>query len=174
MKTIEISSGWYASKWGLTDFYPESEEKLRSALDSGEDFETEWFGCKKEIRYAQYERCGETFTVRVACHMDDLFEEPDLIYDALWEACHMEKEFPEDIIDSIRDAAIGDCIDDSTVLSKDLPASATFEEIIRVTDELEEEAEAENKRMYNTLIDIVKAHVEYMKENGIEFISDEE
>ena len=163
MKTIDIAehTGEYASKWSLTDFYPEAEAELKKALESGEDFETDWFGCKKEIRYAKITGDQEEITIEVSAHMDDLWEEDDLIYDALWEVSKIEDELPEEIIDSIRDAAIYD-IDDHTNLDATLPRSATWGEIIKAIENLEYEAEANNHRMYLELCDIVKAHVDYM------------
>lgn len=175
MKTIDIAerTGEYASKWGLTDFYPEAEEDLRAALESGEDFETCWFGCKKEIRYAKITGDEDGITIEVSANMDDLWDAEDLIYDALWEATKIEKQLPDEIIDSIRDAAVYN-VDDHTNLETTLPRSASLEEIVRAMEHLEYEAEANNHRMYLELCDIVKAHVEYMKENGINFVDDEE
>lgn len=163
MKTIDIAerTGEYASKWGLTDFYPEAEAELKKALESGEDFETDWFGCKKEIRYAKITSDQEEITIKVSAHMGDLWEEDYLIYDALWEVSKIEDELPEEIIDSIRDAAIYD-IDDHTDLDVTLPRSASFEEIVEAIGKLEDEAEENNTEMYKTLCDIVKAHVDYM------------
>jgi len=162
MKYIEISAGKYASKWGLTDWYPEAEEKLRAALAQEDNFQTEWFGCKKEIRYARISREGDTILVEVSAHMDDLWEEDDLIYDALWETCHVEEELQEEIIDSIRDAMIDEGIDDHTELSEEIPATSTFEEITETIGKLEDEAEKNNRIMYKDLCDCVKAHVDYM------------
>ena len=164
MKEIDISYREYASKYWLTDFYLLSEDKLRAALDSGEDFDTGWFGCKKEIRYARYRREGEDFTIDVSAHMDDLYESEDLIYDALWEVCKMEELLPEHIIDSIKESAIDDRIDDVTTLSKTIPSeTATFSEVVRITCELEEEAEKQNAEMYKNLCQIVSGYVQYMK-----------
>lgn len=165
MIDIDISYGTDASKWGLTDFYEESEMKLKEALESGEDFTTGWFGCKKEIRYAKYERCGDEFTISVCCHMDDLWEEDDLIYDALWSACKVEEELPQEIIDSIRDAAIDCGIDDHAELWQIIPSGeATFEKIVEITDSLEQRAEEENDIMFKDLCEKVKGHYEYWKE----------
>lgn len=175
MKTIDIAekTGEYASKWGLTDFYPEAEEVLREALASGEDFETDWFGCKKEIRYAKITGNLEEITIEVSAHMDDMWESDDLIYDALWETTKIEEELPEEIIESIRDAMVYD-VDDHTDLDATLPRSATFEEIVRAIENLEYEAEANNHRMYLDLCECVRGHVEYMKENNIPFVGEEE
>ena len=37
MKKIELTSGEYAAKWSLTDFYEGAEALLRAAIESGED-----------------------------------------------------------------------------------------------------------------------------------------
>ena len=163
MKDIDICYGYYASHWGLTDFYEESNAKLVNVLNSGEDFDTGWFGCKKEINYARICRDGDTLIVQVSAHMDDLWEEDDLIYDALWEECHTEEELPECILESIRDEAIDVGIDERSEAEETLPADASFEDILAVIERLEGEAMNSNTEMYKQLRAIVKAHYEYMK-----------
>ena len=174
MKEIDITEncGYYASKWGISDFYPEAETSLRQALESGEDFDTGWFGCKKEITYAHIVKAGDEITVSVACHMDDLWDEQDLIHDALWEVAKNDNILPAWIIDSIRDAACDEGLDDHTQCSLTLPGSATFEEIVATLDKLEAEADDNNTTMYRELCGIVEGHIEYMKENNIEFLED--
>lgn len=163
-KEIDICYGMYAAKYCLSDFYEESEKKLRDAIASSEDFDTGWWGCKKEINYARICRENGAVTVEVACHMDDLYESDDLIYDALWEECRSEEELPDDILDSIRDAAIDSGLNDESSAEDFLPQDATYEDICECLDRLEGEAEAENTEMYNMLRAIVKDAVEYMKE----------
>lgn len=161
MKEIDITYGEYASKWGLTDFYDESAEKLKSALASGEDFNTGWFGCKKEINYAKYVKCGNYFEISVSAHIDDMYESDDLIYDALWEVAKSEEELSEDIIDSIRDCAMWDGITDYTELSETIPvADATFEKVVEITDRLESQAMEHNHEMFKQLCEIVKDHIQ--------------
>ena len=165
MKGIDINHGEYSSKYGLTDLYPESEAKLREALASGEDFTTDWTGCRKEIRYVKYTREGEHITIEVSAHMDDLWEADDLIYDALWTACRVEEELPDDLIDSIREGLCGE-IDDHTDITVVLPSSASFEEILEATGKAEDEAEQNNTEMYNRLCEIVKDN--WMRMKGLE------
>lgn len=162
MKKIDIAenTGEYASKWGISDFYEEAEQSLRDALASGEDFDTGWFGCKKEINYGQIVREDGEITVSVCCHMDDLWEAEDLIYDTMKE----EVELPEDIIDSIRDAAIDCGIDDKTELTMVLSAEASYDDIVEALDSQEKEAMEANHSMFLRLTDIVDAHIRYMKE----------
>ena len=163
MNNIDIEYGIFASHWSLTDFYEVSKAKLMDALNSGEDFDTGWWGCKKEINYARICRENGRITVQVSAHMDDLFEQPDLIYDALWEECNTEEELPEDIIDSILDTAIWDGIDEKSEVEETLREDASMEDIIAALDRLEGEAMDANDGMYKRLCDIVKAHYEYMK-----------
>ena len=167
---IAENTGMYASKWGVSDFYAEAEETLSKALASKEDFDTGWFGCKKEIHSARITRENGETKVQVECEMDDLWEEGDLIYDALWEVAQTEEQLPDDVIDSIIDAACDEQLDDKTVTSIVLPADTPFFKIVATLDALEEEADTNNKAMYKRLCEIVKAHLEYMKENGIDFV----
>lgn len=154
-KRIEITSGDYAAQWGLTDFYSECEDLLRSAVESCKDFETDW-GCKKEIRYASVVRDGGCVVVTVTSHMDDLYEDGDLIYDALWERLHIEDEIPEEMFERIRDFAIDCGIEDQSEAAFALPRSATFEDICEAIEKLEDYTEASNTAMFNELCDLVE------------------
>lgn len=171
MKKIDIAenSGMYASKWGISDFYEEAEKILRDVLESGEDFETDWFGCKKEINYAKIAREDGEITVTVTCNMDDLWEQEDLIYDALWETTKIEKELPEEIIESIREAACDEQVDDNATESITLPTDASYDDIVSALDKCEGLADSELTGMYKRLCEIVWDHVEYMEEVGINF-----
>lgn len=167
MKEIDITYGEYASKWGLTDFYEESEKKLKDALDSSEDFDTGWWGCKKEIRSARIKREDGIITVEVNCEMDDLYEQDDLIYDALWESCKVEIELPEEIIESIQYACYDYDLTSRTELMDELNGDATLDEIVEKIEELENEAEKNNHSMFVRLCAIVKDHYIYMQENNM-------
>lgn len=159
-----MSDGWYSSKWGLTDLYPESEAKLREILESGEDFCTNWEGCKKEIRYARYVRAGGIITVQVSAHMDDLWESDDLIYDALWEEFKSEDELPDEVIQAIREC-LGD-VDDVSYETVELPGTASFEEVMKATAEAEDKAEQKNYEMFRELCAAVRECVgEYRRES---------
>ena len=167
MISVDICDGMYATHWGLTDFYPKSAAALKLLLASGEDFTTGWFGCKKEIRYARIQRDSKmgddsAIIVDVSSHMDDLWESDDLIYDALWEVSKLEKELPEDIVESIRDAAIDCGIDDRAEETEFLPISASYEDILAAIGKLESVTERRNNENFARLCDIVRDHVEYM------------
>lgn len=160
----ELGGGLYCSHWGLTDLYEECEKNLRELLDSGEDFITDWCGSKKEIISARYSRYDGNVHVEVCQSIDDLYESDDLIYDALWSSLHREDiEFPDEIIDSIRDAAIDYGIDDSTTESVTLPADATYDDVMKAVVWLEDQTDKRLNAWYEALQTIVRAHVEYME-----------
>lgn len=155
MRHLDLDNMYYASKWSLTDFYEEAEKKLREAIESGEEFDTGWFGCKKEIRYARYEKSKDSFFIAVSAHMDDLWDSEDLIYDALNEI-GIEEEVTEEVIDEIRDIAMEDGIEDEATVFSKLDSNASFDDVVRETEKAEEEAESINKDMYGRLCDIVR------------------
>lgn len=163
MKQIDISDCEYAAKWGVSDFYEDSEELLRDALASGEDFTTNW-GCKKECRYATLTKEGGKITIQVSCLMDDLYESDDLIYDALWSQLRVEERLPDELVESIREVAADACMGDYAEAEAELPASATFEEICAKLDELTDEAEKENDKTFRELCDMVETVYKWWKE----------
>ena len=158
MKTIDTNL-YYAFKWGLGDPYEETEATLREAIASGEDFETTWMDCKKEIVGCKFTKADGQFLIEVSAGMDDLWESEDLIYDAMDE----EIELPEHIIDGIRDEAIEFGLDDHSEASYLLPYNATYEEVMDATEQLQRIAMDKNDEMFETLKIIVKGYIEYMK-----------
>lgn len=157
MKYVDICYGEYAAKWGLTDFYPESEAKLREAIDSGEDFDT-YYGCKKEIRYCRITRDDERVIVSVEACMDDLYESDELIYDALWARLHTEEELPEETIEAIQNHCYDLSLCDRGEAVAILPREATFEEITNAISSGESETEEINSIVFKTVCDIVEQH----------------
>jgi hypothetical protein len=63
-------SGMDQTKWGPVDFYDDSRESIRLAFVSGDDFETPWMGCKKEILSSRITREGNKVTVEVSVSDD--------------------------------------------------------------------------------------------------------
>lgn len=71
-------------RWGIIDINPVHAEELKSALESGEDFDTGWHGFGKveySMRVARED--GKHVAVFIHQEMDSVFEEADLIYDCL-------------------------------------------------------------------------------------------
>jgi len=163
---VSLTDNEYTSKWGLTDLYPEAEEKLRELLASGEDFITDWCGCKKEIRYAQYEAAGDLLTITVHAHMDDLYDSTDLLYDAAWAAGIPEDwEIEDAFITAIHEVCADDGLDDYAEAIAVLPRTASYEEVMSATGDMEDEAEATNEETFNRLKEIVKDYYDYWKFN---------
>lgn len=121
--------------WGVGDLYNGNEELLKNALESGEDFDTEWHGFKKELESMRITRDSEGITVYVSACMDSALEELDLIMDGITE--EEAKKLTDEIVEEIREYLYEDmeyceeCDDSET-----LPATATYEEIMAKATEL--------------------------------------
>lgn len=157
LKRYEITeNSGSASHWGLTDLYPDSEANLRKLIESGEDFTTEWCASKKELESAKYERIEGTFQVSVYRFMDDLWDQYDLIYDALWgvtKDSHIE--LTKEQIEYIRDMAFEIGIDDSVTLSAEVK-DPTYENVMDTVGKLADETDRVLKEYYEELKAIVK------------------
>ena len=155
MKTIE-SPGYYASKWGLTDLYAEAEKLLREAIDSGEDFTTGWWTCKKECRSARYTRKNGKMTVEVCCDIDSL-NEGDLVYDAVYHIYHEEREVTDEQMEEILDLAwfydLSDGVSVSGTISKN---KVSFDTAMQTTAYLENKAEKQLDQYFDRLCAIVR------------------
>ena len=62
----------------------------------------------------------------------------------------------DDLIDEIRELALEDGIDDVSYIDVRLPRDASYDDIIRATQEAEDEAEMKNKDKFDRLCKIVK------------------
>jgi len=58
------------AKWSVSDFYEDFESELIRALSSGLDFDTGFYGVKKEIESGRIERRGDTIFVTVSVSDD--------------------------------------------------------------------------------------------------------
>lgn len=127
-------------KWGVGDFYNGNEELLKNALSSGEDFDTNWHGFKKELESMRIAKDSNGVTVSVSAYMDSALEEWDLICDGISE--DEEAMLTEDIVEEIREALYramwADMYCEECENTAVLPASATFDEIIAKASELME------------------------------------
>ena len=145
-----------ASKWGLTDLYPESEKLLREAIDSGEDFDTGGWSCRKECRSARYTRKNGKLTVRVCCDMDDL-NEGDLVYDAVYRIYHEEREVTDEQMEEILDLTwfydLSDGVSVSGTISKN---KVSFDTAMQTTAYLENKAEKQLDQYFDRLCAIVR------------------
>ena len=156
----DIARGFDCSRWGLTDLYEDSEKDLRELLKSGYDFITEWCSCKKEPLSARYRREDGRVWVDVTQWMDSLWEDGDLIYDAVWERFHREDiEIPDEGIDYIRQIAIECGIDEGTTISEDLGSGAFFADVMDAVERCQNATDKELTDMYERLCDIVADYV---------------
>ena len=120
--------------WGVGDFYNGSEEELREAIKSGKPFDTGWHGFKKEPQSMRIYRDEDGVTVNVSECMDEALEQTDLFYDFL--ADDEYDLLTDDILEDIRGYLyFGDFVEEIED-SGELPADATFEQIIKKANDL--------------------------------------
>lgn len=64
--------GWKGdgAKWGVSDLYDGFAEELGRALAAGADFDTGWWGVKKEIQSGRIRRAGSVLYVEASCSDD--------------------------------------------------------------------------------------------------------
>lgn len=149
----------YASKWGVTDFYPACEKNLRLLIKQKEDFMTTDCGSKKELVSARFSRHDGVFHVNVSAWMDDLWESTDLIEDALYDVAKDEVDNwleDDEFIDLVRDMAYESDIDDCAGVHEMLAAYPTYEQVVEVAGILEKVATGNLQKTYDALKDIVR------------------
>ena len=107
--TYEISSGYYCAKYGLTDLSSEAEANLRDLINNRKtgEFRTGWCDCQKELQSFRLWFLKDKIVVDVNEWMDDLYEQSELIYDAIWSLYGREFELSEDEENEIKDMCFG-------------------------------------------------------------------
>ena len=146
-----------ACKYGLTDLNNVAEQNLRKILKEGIPFNTGWCGCQKEIRSFKIESDGmRKLRVSAAEEIDDV---PDLIYDA-----DMDETLTEEDVEYIEEMLDNDMeFRTETTSEKELPANASYEDIMKALEELEEG----NRAYLNGMFKQVIALVDYVKSQNI-------
>lgn len=125
--------------WGITgypyDLYEDVEQELREAIESGEPFDTDWHGFKKELDSMRiYRENNGEIVVEVSAYMDSVYEDAMLIYDCL--TPEEEKLLTDTMIDEILDklpwGEFVEEIEDSDIL----PPDSTIEDVMKKANEL--------------------------------------
>ena len=124
-------------KWGIVDFLPHAEEKLRAALNSGKTFNTGWHGCVKEIESMCIRKDAEHITISCSTSMDEVFEQEDLFSDFLTEE-EMEK-LTDDLVDEIRDALIWGEFSEDAREDVQIDPDSDFDTVVRQAERLMQE-----------------------------------
>ena len=120
--------------WGIGDFYNGNEEALRSAIESGNNFDTGWHGYKKELQSMRIFRDEDGITVSVYEYMDEVFEQAELFYDFLTDE---EAEIlTDEMIEEIREyLEMGDFVEEIED-EETIPSDATFDQVMSKAKEL--------------------------------------
>ena len=136
--TIDFDFNDWGS-WGVGDYYKDRCEKLKEALDSGEDFDTGWHGFKKEAQSMRVVRDDGEITVCVSAEMDDVFDQPDLIYDCL--TAEESDRITDEQIETIRNLLWLTGLNTITIETATLPSSASLDSVLYAASKLADECE---------------------------------
>ena len=126
--------------WGVGDYYKDTYEKLKAAIDNGEDFDTGWHGFKKEVQSMRVVRDNGEITVCVSAEMDDVFDQPDLIYDCLTE--EEANRITDEQIETIRNLLCLTDFSTITIETATLPSSASLDSVLDAASKLVDECGA--------------------------------
>jgi hypothetical protein len=162
----------YGSTWGITCFYEDVETKFRAVFESGEDFYAAW-GAKKEIVYAEVERGKDELWVVVRTSIDEL---PELVDTAVWRAfggndyadsgfdaiCKSHDLDPKkdearalEILEEIQ-TQLEDVYQETFALSRRLPRTTTFDEMVDDLSELEDAVNKESGACYVAMVEYIE------------------
>ena len=121
-------------RWGFVDLDYDSEAELRTAIASGQPFDTGWHGFRKTEYSMRIQRSAGGTTVSVYDCMDSALGQWDLFCDFL-NNDELER-LTDEMVDQIReDLYMGDFIEEIEE-EETLPADATFDEIMKKVGEL--------------------------------------
>lgn len=175
MKTL-FENECCAAAWGLSDFYKDCEEEIKTVWESGEDFTTD-YGCKKEIHYANIERRNGTTTVTARAYIDELMELIDTAiwrayggndkssggYDAVSKIFNLDPNTDEDKIhDRMQEIADSVCemYEEGHEASSELPPGATWDQFVETLDRCETEAATKAEECYQAIVEAIKWYLE--------------
>lgn len=172
IKTYSLSNGLYGCKWGVSDLYEEAEKNLRELLTYSGEFRTEWCSCQKELYSFRLWFTDSKIKVEVSQWMDDLYEQADLIDDAIWalksSGYKFGAELNEDDFENIRDMCFDAEIETEVMESKFIKRDSTYEEIMSALDELADLTGKELDEYFEQVKSAVSYYSEHCKEKEIE------
>jgi len=166
--TYNIADGDYCSHWGLTDLYKDAEANLRDLINSHKtgEFRTGWCDSKKELQSFRLWFFNNEIMVEVREWMDDLYEDGDLIYDAIWSCFGKEFELSEEEENEIMDICSDGDIVDGVKMQKKIKRDATYSEIMNAIDELANETSKFLEDEFERVKNIVMYWNEHIRETS--------
>jgi hypothetical protein len=137
--TVSLCKG-DACRHSLTDICREAENSLRELLESGRPFSTDTCSCSKEPRSFRIMSDGlRRINVRTYAAIDEI---PDIIHDAAENITESEERIISDIL--YKDAEF--CTEVTSF--RELPITATYENVIAVIGEMESSNDEYLRGMY--------------------------
>lgn len=167
--TYNIADGYDCSHWALTDLYKDAEANLRDLINSHKtgEFRTGWCDCKKELQSFRLWFLKDKIVVDVNEWMDDLYEQSELIYDAIWSLYGREFELSEDEENEIKDMCFEADIVDEIVMHKEIKRESTYSDILNAIDELANETSKFLEDEFERVKNVVSCWVEENKHEAI-------
>ena len=124
--------------WGITgdasDLYADSGKELEDALNSGEDFDTDWHGFKKELESMRVSRKNGRIIVEVYAETDSIYEDSALIFDCVTD--EEAERITEEMIDAIREELNWTDYREGSEEMEWLPTDASLDDIMRSAREM--------------------------------------
>ena len=159
-ETVALCEG-DATRYGLTDLYPEAERKLRELLDSGKPFRTGWTSYTKEFVGFQISSNGATEVI-VAASDDGIDEGTELVGDAIDSLGIDYDFFSREEMEEIYNLVVLDGGYELEVAesSETLLYPATYEQIMDTLEKLGEENRKSLDETYEFLKGTVKQFAE--------------
>ena len=160
-----LMDGVYQSNWGATDLYDKAEKNLRELLTEKGEFHTEWCDSKKELESFRLWFTDDEITIEVSKWMDELYEQSDLICDALWSLGKDDVELEYEDIGNIQDMCWDADIKDETQFSEEVSRDITYEKLMEKIDEMLFEADEFLNGEFERVKSIVSYYLEHEKES---------
>lgn len=172
IKTYSLTSGLDACKWGVSDLYEEAEKNLRELLTYSGEFRTEWCSCKKELYSFRLWFDDDHIEVTVNQWMDELYEQYELIDDAMWDLGKQDIELSDEEIEYIRDLCFDADVKDEVSNSEYIKRDSTYEEIMETLEHLADETNKWLSDYYETVKNIISYYLEHERDAFLEEIAE--
>ncbi len=167
-----LTSGIDACKWGVSDLYEDAEKNLRELLTYSGEFRTELCSCKKELYSFRLWFTDEYINVQVNQWMDELYEQYELIDDALWDLGKQDVELSDEEIEYIRDLCYDADVKDEVSNSEYIKRDSTYEEIMETLERLSDETDKWLSDYYETVKNIISYYFENERDAFLEEIAE--
>lgn len=155
-----LTDGLDACKWGVSDLYEEAEKNLRELMTYSGEFRTEWCSCKKELYSFRLWFHDDYIDVAVSQSMDDLYDQYDLIDDAMWDLGKQNIELSDEEVDRIRELCMYSDVETEVAENEYIKRSSSYEDVMESLDRLADITDKTLKDHYERVKSIISYYLE--------------